>query len=99
MKTTVIHIKDADREDDVYIGRAGKGHDGYFGNPFKLKNEEDREDVIRQYALYFFSRLRTDAEFERRIHELKGKRLACFCSPKLCHGHIIMVYLDFIMRV
>ena len=21
---------------DVYIGRAGKGQDGYFGNPFRL---------------------------------------------------------------
>lgn len=27
---------------DVYIGRAGKGQDGYFGNPFRLKQDMDR---------------------------------------------------------
>ena len=26
---------------DVYIGRAGKGQDGYFGNPFRLKQGHD----------------------------------------------------------
>ena len=34
--TTVWHIRDR-RPGDVYIGRAGKSEDGYFGNPFPLE--------------------------------------------------------------
>ena len=31
---------------DVYIGRAGKGQDGYFGNPFRLKQDMDRGGTL-----------------------------------------------------
>lgn len=34
MQPKVIHIRDSTgSEDEVYIGRAGKGNDGMFGNP------------------------------------------------------------------
>ncbi len=33
--TRVVNIRK--KAYDVYIGRAGKGQDGYFGNPFRLK--------------------------------------------------------------
>lgn len=79
---------------DVYIGRAGKGQDGYFGNPFVLEREADRESVLRRYREYFYARLEVDEEFKRRIHELDGKTLGCFCKPKLCHGDIIVEYLQ-----
>ncbi|GHV10010.1 hypothetical protein FACS1894162_2160 [Bacteroidia bacterium] len=32
--TKVVNIKNS--RCDVYIGRAGRGQDGYFGNPFRL---------------------------------------------------------------
>ena len=35
MDTTVVNL--FKNKYDVYIGRAGKGQDGYFGNPFPLK--------------------------------------------------------------
>lgn len=79
---------------DVYCGRAGKGKDGYFGNPFKLKNEDSRDFVLRQYRAYFYDRLDTDPEFKSKILELKGKRLGCFCKPKDCHLDIIVEYLN-----
>lgn len=37
---------------DVYIGRKGKGHDGYFGNPFRLKHEGERAEVLELYRKY-----------------------------------------------
>ena len=40
MKTRVVNIKE--EKYDVYIGRAGRGQDGYFGNPFVLKAGETR---------------------------------------------------------
>lgn len=79
---------------DVYIGRAGRGQDGYFGNPFKLKAQEDRGTMIERYRTYFKKRIMADAKFRNRIQELHGKRLGCFCKPRTCHGDVIVEYLE-----
>ena len=92
METKVVNIKDA--KYDVYIGRAGRGQDGYFGNPFVLKAGETRGASLEKYRAYFYNRLETDPEFRRRIHALKGKTLGCFCKPYPCHGDIIAEYLN-----
>ena len=92
LKTTVVNIRH--KKYDIYIGRAGHGHDGYFGNPFMLTESVSRVSILMQYELWFYDRLARDPEFKRRIHELKGKVLGCFCHPKLCHGHIIAEYLN-----
>ena len=91
MKTTVVNIRR--QEYDVYIGRAGIGHDGYFGNPFNVVRDGGREKAIAFYREYFLNRLKIDPEFARRIRELKGKRLGCFCKPEACHGDVIADYL------
>lgn len=78
---------------DVYIGRAGKGHDGYFGNPIPLCGK-DRQFVLDAYKKYFYARLEIDNDFKERIQSLKGKTLGCFCFPELCHGMVIIEYLD-----
>jgi len=41
MKTVVVNIYQ--EQFDVYIGRAGRGEDGYFGNPFRMGNGTSRE--------------------------------------------------------
>lgn len=79
---------------DVYIGRAGKGQDGYFGNPIRLQKGQSRGETIAAYKQYFYARLASDTEFKQRIHELKGKRLGCFCKPNACHGDVIVEYLN-----
>jgi len=89
---TVVNIR---REKcDVYIGRAGRGEDGYFGNPFRLKAEESRGATIERYREWFERRIEEDAEFRRRVLELKGKRLGCFCKPHACHGDVIVEWLE-----
>jgi hypothetical protein len=79
---------------DVYIGRPGKGQDGYFGNPFRLAQSMNRGATIEGYRDYFYARLEKDPEFKRRVLELKGKRLGCFCKPYPCHGDVIAEYLN-----
>lgn len=79
---------------DVYIGRAGHGKDGYFGNPFKLLPGDDRGATIERYERHFYSRLANDPTFKARVHELKGKILGCFCKPHTCHGDVIADYLN-----
>ena len=79
---------------DQYIGRAGKGQDGYFGNPYRLNSDETRGSTIKKYRQYFYDRLRNDPEFKRKVNELRGKILGCFCKPNQCHGDIIVEYLN-----
>lgn len=79
---------------DQYIGRAGRGQDGYFGNPYSLSAGGDRGAILKLYKEYFDKRINEDLEFKRRVLELKGKRLGCFCKPKACHGDIIADYLN-----
>ncbi len=74
---------------DVYIGRAGHGYDGYFGNPSK---------TVREFETYFFTRLINDPEYKQRVHALNGKTLGCFCKPKHCHGDVIALYLNDLER-
>lgn len=91
--TTVIHVRDR-RAGDVYIGRAGKGEDGYFGNPFRLRRGEPRGATVERYRDWFLRRVEDDPEFRRRVLRLRGRRLACFCAPKTCHGDVIAAWLN-----
>lgn len=92
MTTKVVNIhKD---KHDVYIGRAGKGQDGYFGNPFKVGQDGSREYVLEMYREYFKMRMEEDSVFRQRILELKDKTLGCFCKPQTCHGDVIAEYLN-----
>ena len=97
MTTTVVNIRFS--EHDVYIGRAGHGQDGYWGNPFSGARDGGRERAVALYREYFLKRLRVDPEFARRTEALRGKRLGCFCKPKACHGDVIVEYLEKPMKV
>jgi hypothetical protein len=92
MNTEVVNIRYENY--DVYIGRKGRGQDGYFGNPFVLQAGDLRGSSLEKYKDYFYERLETDTKFRGRIHELKGKTLGCFCKPYPCHGDIIAEYLN-----
>lgn len=91
-KTTVVNIYK--NKYDVYIGRAGRGYDGYFGNPFSITNTCSRSDCISKFEKYFYERIKKDPIFAKRIQSLKGKVLGCFCKPLSCHGDIIAEYLN-----
>jgi hypothetical protein len=88
-ETFVVNLHKEDF--DVYIGRKGKGQDGYFGNPF---HNGTRSENIAAFRKYFYDRLKTDPIFNRRVRSLKGKILGCFCKPRACHGDVIAEYLN-----
>ena len=102
METTVVHIKNVSLESDdvVYIGRSGKGQDGYFGNDHPIgkcricNTVHDRAGSIRAYKAYFWRRVNEDDQFFQRVMLLEGKQLACFCKPKACHGDVIVAFLE-----
>lgn len=103
-KTKVINIRDSTgAEDEVYIGRAGKGNDGYFGNPIVKgkpclecgKTHTTNGSTLSCYEKYLQRRLREDEVFREKVRELFGKVLVCFCHDKSkCHGTILGKYAD-----
>jgi hypothetical protein len=61
------------------------------GNPFKMLNQsdEERDRVCDRYAERFFY-----TSLSYYLHELKGKRLGCYCKPKRCHGDFLANLAD-----
>lgn len=99
-QTRVVNLQHASWH--VYIGRRGRGFDGYFGNPYVVGKVCQRcgsphltpGATLPCFKDYFYERLLADVEFRKRVKTLKGKRLGCFCKPGPCHGDIIMDYLE-----
>lgn len=89
-KTTVVNIH-RDEPYDVYVGRAGKGQDGYFGSPCVSGS---RSTNIRAFESYFRARIARDPEYKARVLALRGQRLGCFCAPQICHAHVIAAWID-----
>ena len=75
---------------DVYCGRAGKGQDGYFGNPFP---DPDPEVARENFRAFFNVCIEEDPVYRARVVALRGKKLGCFCKPKPCHVDVIVEWI------
>lgn len=101
-KTRVVNL----RHDpyDVYVGRAGHGQEGTFGNPYRIGFNCTREECLKLFETYFRSRVENDMEFRALVKALKGKTLGCFCvrepyiagegGPLVCHGQIVADWVE-----
>ena len=76
----VVHCK---REPyDVYVGRPSP-----YGNPFALVKDSNRDEVIAKYRAWLLGQ----PDLVARVKvELRGKVLACWCTPKSCHADVLM---------
>lgn len=100
--TKVISIKNFNGKFDdnhIYIGRAGHGQDGYFGNPIirgkncKICNRihEKPGDTLECYNLYLSDRIANDLNFKLKVKNLVNKTLICFCeNSDKCHGGVLI---------
>jgi len=87
---------------DVYIGRAGRGLNGYFGNPYPVGERCSRcslrhdtpVSTLPCFTAYFHERIGADAEFRARVLALDGLALGCFCAPNRCHGDVYATFLN-----
>lgn len=70
---------------DVYIGRMPQYGNTKWGNPFKIGVDGSRLEVISKYEKW----IQTQPVFND-IHELRDKILGCHCSPKPCHGDVLL---------
>lgn len=79
-----------------YIGRAVLGRPGSaLGNPWKLKNESERQEILTKYEIWLRGLLKADTPQRREIEMLTdlARRgdlsLGCWCAPALCHGDVV----------
>lgn len=86
MPTTVVN-KRVCQSFDVYIGRGS-----VWGNPFPMRNTSDAER--KRVIVAYEDHLLASPLLLARISTLHGKRLACFCAPKPCHGDVLKHYAD-----
>lgn len=65
-----------------------------FGNPFDYRKLGiTREECVRKYREWFYNKLKDDS-FRNKVLSLKDRVLGCWCVPNLCHGHILLEYLE-----
>lgn len=102
-ETTVVNIKHcpdfnpSKNPNDVYIGRYHRSERyGFMAaspwcNPFRIDEALGitRDDVIAMYRDHIL----TSPELVSSLHELKGKRLGCWCKPEACHGDVLIKLL------
>lgn len=84
---------------EIYIGRpmymgGWKLPGSKWANPYRIGRDGSREEVIEKYRAYVISTLKED------LHELRGKKLACWCKSgkpfgkpfgkEQCHGDVLI---------
>ena len=90
--TTVVHC--SKEEFDVYIGRASNGQPASkWANPFRIGRDGTRPEVIEKYRHWMV----TQVDLLTYLHELKDKRLGCWCHPKACHGDFLAALVDMVI--
>lgn len=60
-----------------------------FGNPFVMGRDGDRDEVVRRYRAWLWSRLQADPGFRAQVRALHGRDLVCCCAPLACHGDVL----------
>jgi hypothetical protein len=92
--TRVIHWRDREKAPGViYVGRAAPRLGlpaSPFANPFRIGPDGGRADVIQRYRSWILGR----PDLLLRLHELRGRPLACWCAPEACHAHVLEALVD-----
>jgi hypothetical protein len=73
---------------DVYVGRTMKRlglTDAGWGNPHRVGNGVDRETAVKRYCVHLVK----NGALMQRARELRGKVLACWCAPQMCHANVL----------
>lgn len=73
---------------DIYIGRANPWKRlaaSRWSNPFRVGPKGTREEVLARYRAHILAR----SDLIDALPELRGRTLACWCSPLPCHGDVL----------
>lgn len=62
-----------------------------WGNPFEIPGDGDRGTVIANYEKHY---LPQKPSLIGKLDSLRGRALACWCSPEPCHGDVLAAWAD-----
>jgi hypothetical protein len=68
-------------DNSVYVGRPS-----IWGNPFVIGKDGSRAEVIAKYEAW----VAQQPQLLARLHELRGKKLVCWCAPQACHADVLL---------
>lgn len=91
--TRVVNLHHEELGDAVYVGRANPRRglaESAFGNPFVEGRHGTRAEVIHKYRSWLLGQPTLLA----KLRDLRGRRLACWCSPKPCHADVLVELVD-----
>ena len=77
---------------DIYIGRMVE-RGGWrlpqsdWANPFTVRTAGSRQNALIRYEHYI---RHERPDLWRRLPELEGKTLGCWCEPEPCHGDVLV---------
>lgn len=84
----------------IMVGNVAKGDSGFrvcrptpLGNPFVMRSESDRLDVVENYRHWLAGKIKTDTEARRALFAIcaeycRGRNitLCCHCVPRIRHA-------------
>lgn len=82
-----IHLVQWAREHGLYVQI---DRNTAWGNVFIMDEDGDRDEVCESYRIY----LGLKPSLQRRLEELRGKVLGCWCYPERCHGNVLIDQLE-----
>lgn len=75
------------RRDPIPPGAVSIERPSKWGNPFRIGEDGDRDEVIAKYAEWLQGK---PGLVEAARRELAGHDLVCACVPAACHGEILL---------
>lgn len=90
--TELVNLHEHDRDGVTLIDRSTK-----FGNPYRIKQDGGdytRHESVEKYREWFYNKIENDPDFKQAVEDLEGETLGCWCTPKACHGDVIVAYLE-----
>lgn len=62
-----------------------------WGNPFEMPDDGDRGTVIENYRVHY---LPHKPSLAKKVSELQGKAIGCWCAPAPCHADVLKAWAD-----
>jgi len=89
METTLVNLHYYKNRDVVYIDRRNR----LLGNRHRIGLNCTRKQAVERFRKDFNKRIKKNRKFRKAVENLKGKKIACWCTPLFCHGDIYIKYL------
>lgn len=100
----VIVVSKKDKEPTGYLLHY-IGRPNVLGNPFGMRDEGDRADVVRWYRDWLREQWLQNGPSREALEELAERvrdgeciALQCWCAPRACHGDVIKEAIEGINR-